>query len=578
MTLIRSPIIVLLGHVDHGKTSLADAIRGSRVAAKEAGGITQMIGASYISKSTIDSLSSSLPEKMRASLKIPGLLFIDTPGHEAFTNLRARGGSIADMAILVVDAMQGFQPQTIESIRILKQYKTPFVVAANKIDLVNGWKNQDTHSFMQSLGKQREEIRTAVDNKIYELVGKISEYGIDSERFDRITDFKTQVAVIPISAKTKEGLSELLVIISGLSQRFLEESLKTEERGAGKGSILEVKEEKGLGTTLDVILYDGVLRKNDDIVFLTNNGTEVTKVRGLLEPSPDPKEKYRYVEEVVAAAGVKIFAPNLENAIPGAPFKVAENVENDRKEIEQQFKHIILEHADKGVIVKADSLGSVEALISLLKGAEIPIKQASVGKITRKDIVAAQAMATQERHFGVVLGFNVAILDEAKEESENSGVPILWSNIIYELLDRYKEFVKEQKEKEKVDALAKFSFPGKVLLLPGFVFRISKPAIFGVRITGGKIRKGYRLMNKAGDIVGEIREIQHEKKGIEEANAGMEAALSCEGITYGKNASEREELYVFMTSDEIKKLETITLSTEERLILEEIKNILKKYF
>jgi len=146
--LIRSPIVCVLGHVDHGKTSILDAIRGSRVAAREAGGITQMIGASYITKEDIERLAKDLHGKLNFNLKIPGLLFIDTPGHEAFTNLRDRGGSIADIAILVVDIAQGFQPQTIESLRILKQYKTPFVVAANKIDLITGWSEQKTASFL----------------------------------------------------------------------------------------------------------------------------------------------------------------------------------------------------------------------------------------------------------------------------------------------------------------------------------------------------------------------------------------------------------------------------------------------
>ena len=257
----RSPILVIMGHVDHGKTSLADSIRGTRVAKKEAGGITQMIGASYLPKETLEILSSKLSEKMRFTLKIPGLLFIDTPGHEAFTNLRERGGSIADMAILVVDVAQGFQPQTIESIKILKQFKTPFVIAANKVDLIMGWKNYEHTSVMESLNKQREDVKTRLDEKIYNIVGKISEYGFDSERFDRITDFAKQISIIPVSAKTKEGLSELLVIVAGLSQRFLEESLKTDASGIGKGSVLEIKEEKGLGATIDVVLYDGSIKK-----------------------------------------------------------------------------------------------------------------------------------------------------------------------------------------------------------------------------------------------------------------------------------------------------------------------------
>lgn len=578
--LIRSPILCLLGHVDHGKTTILDTIRGSNVAKKEAGGITQMIGASYITKETIDLLSSKISEKMHFDLKIPGLLFIDTPGHEAFSNLRERGGSIADMAILVVDIQQGFQPQTIESIRILRQYKTPFVIVANKIDLVNNWKSYPTISFLESFSKQAEHVRNSFDEKIYGLIGKISEYEFNSERFDRITDFTKQIAIIPISAKTKEGLSELLVLIAGLSQKFLENKLKIEVSGAGKGSIIEVKEEKGLGSTIDVIIYDGTLRKNDEIIFLTNEGIKITKVRGLLEPSLTGKEKFIYIDEVVAAAGVKIFAPDLEDALPGSPIKVVTNLEQDKKEIEGQFKNVIFENANIGIILKADSLGSVEALLELLKEEGIPVRKASVGKINKKDVIAAKAVANENKYLGVVLGFNVPVIDEARAESENIKSPIIWSNIVYQLIDRYKEWLAEVKEQEKKNVTLNFSWPGKIRLLSGFCFRISKPAIFGVEVLGGRIKKDYRLMNKAGEIVGEVREIQHEKNNINEATRGMQIAISCDGIYYGKNVTEKEDLYVYINEEEFKKWEKQInlLNEDEKGLLQETKTILKKYF
>ncbi|MFA6530480.1 MAG: GTP-binding protein, partial [Candidatus Micrarchaeia archaeon] len=250
-TVIRSPIIAVLGHVDHGKTSILDAVRGSSVAKKEAGGITQMIGASYISKEDIEETSKD--SKMKFPLKIPGLLFIDTPGHAAFTNLRERGGSIADLAILVVDVNQGFQPQTVESIKILRHHKTPFIVAANKIDVIDGWKSNKTSSFSDSFSKQPQRVQEKLDEKIYGLMGNFSEYELNSERFDRIQDFKSNIALVPVSAKTHEGLAELLMLIAGLSQKFLDASLRTEVSGVGKGSIIEVKEERGLGSTIDVI-------------------------------------------------------------------------------------------------------------------------------------------------------------------------------------------------------------------------------------------------------------------------------------------------------------------------------------
>jgi len=582
MAFTRSPIICILGHVDHGKTTLLDSIRGTSVAKKEAGGITQMIGASYVTKSDIDALAKDLASKMKADLKIPGLLFIDTPGHEAFTNLRDRGGSLADLAILMVDIMQGFQPQTIESIKILKQYKTPFIIAANKIDSLDGWKTHKTNSFLASLAQQPDYIQQRLDEKMYDMMGKISEHGFDSERFDKVQDFSKTIAIVPISAKTKEGLSELLVLIGGLSQRFLGDRLEIDEKGRGKGSIIEVKEEKGLGTTLDIIVYDGVMRKNDEIAFMTSDGIKRTKVRGLLEPNlGGGKDKFTFIDSVVAAAGVKIYAPDLDGAIPGSPIEVIEDFERDSRGIEAQFKSVIFQKTDEaGAVLRADSLGSVEALLQLLKDAGIPVRDAAVGTITRKDVISASVVAQQEPQFAVVMGFNVKILDEAWEESKASNVPILYSDIIYRLVDDYNEWVKKEKEKMKLKALENFVWPGKIKVLDGFVFRVSKPAIFGVSVVGGKIKKGYRLMNESGEVVGEIREIQRDKEKVEEANPGDELAISCDNMIIGKNVNEGDTLYTYMTVDDMKAWEENIgiLSDPEKELYGFIRSKLRKYF
>lgn len=579
MKFIRSPIICILGHVDHGKTTLLDSVRNTSVAKKEAGGITQMIGASYVSKKDIDDLSRDIAQKMKLELQIPGLLFIDTPGHEAFSNLRDRGGSIADLVVLLVDVMQGFQPQTIESIKILKNYKTPFVLAANKIDAVNGWKSQKTTSFLESYSKQPEHVKEAFDDKFYQLMGKISEHGFDSERFDKIKDFTKQIAIIPISAKTKEGLSELLVIISGLSQKFLGNSLEIDENGRGKGSIIEVKDEKGLGTTLDIIVYEGRLRKNDEIAFLTQDGVKSAKVRGLLLPNTSGKDKYLNVESVTAAAGVKIYAPGLEGAIPGSPIEAMEDFEREKKSIESQFKSIIFQKSDElGVIIRAESLGSVEALLRLFKDANIPIKDAAVGNITKKDVMAAAVVGSEDPFLGVVFGFNVRILEDALEE--NSTVKILTSDIIYRLIENYQDWIKEEKERRKRESLTKLTWPGKIKILDGYIFRASKPAVFGVDVLAGRIKSGCRLMNKSGEVVGEIREIQKEKEKITDAKVGDQLAISCDGIHVGKNVIEGEMLYAYMTLDEIKKWDTqlSMLDESERELFAEIRRALVRSF
>jgi len=309
---IRKPIITVMGHVDAGKTKILDSIRGTSVAEKEAGGITQHIGATQVPTKVIEKVAGKLLEQYKFELKIPGLMFIDTPGHEAFTTLRKRGGSIADLAVLVVDVHKGLQEQTKEAIEILKSYKTPFIVAMNKVDTIHGWTLTQGESITDALKNQREHVLEQLDVKVYELVGQLHSKGYQSERFDRIKDFTKEIIIVPVSAKNRVGIQELLMFLAGLSQKYLEKKLEVHETEAVKGTVLEVKEDKGLGKTIDVIIYDGMLSVGEEIIVGGKNGIIRTKIRALLEPNPvgegKPGEKYRNVKEVHAAAGVKISA------------------------------------------------------------------------------------------------------------------------------------------------------------------------------------------------------------------------------------------------------------------------------
>lgn len=574
--LIRSPIIAVLGHVDHGKTSLLDAIRGTGVAKKEAGGITQMIGASYVPRENIEEISKSIAEKMKIKMVVPGILFIDTPGHEAFTNLRERGGSIADMAILVVDVAQGFQPQTIESIKILKNAKTPFLIAANKVDLVSGWKSHGTDSFLESFSLQPEHVQNNVDTKMYGLMGKLSEYGFDSERFDRVKEFTKQLGIIPVSAKTREGLAELLLLIAGLSQKFLEKELNIHPDSPAKGSIMEVKDEKGLGPTIDVIVYDGVLKEGDEILYLGKDGVRKTKVRSLLEPNiRGAKEKFRRVGQVAAAAGVKISAPGLEGAISGSPLLVVQDYEKDKAELEAQIKKIVFEGSGLGVVVKADSLGSVEAILKLLKDAGIPVKASGVGNVTKSDSLLAATVAAQDKYLGAVLAFNVQILPDAKAASDETRAPIIFSNIVYQLLERYEEWKTEEREKEKKEILERLPWPCRIRALPGFFFRASKPAIFGIEVLAGKLRPHVRLMTRGGKILGEVKSIQKEKEPVQEAEKGAQLAISVDDIVLDSDVREGDTMLVCITKGELEKWKKKidALNAEEKEILAQVEDL-----
>jgi len=570
-----------MGHVDHGKTSLLDAVRKTTVAKREAGAITQHIGASEVPTEVVKKICGAL---LKVELKIPGLLFIDTPGHEAFTNLRRRGGSVADIAVLVIDITQGFQPQTLEALNILRDYKTPFVVAANKIDLIPGWNPQKTNCFTKSLNEQLPNVQIALDEKIYELIGRLSQLGFQCERFDRITDFTKQVAIIPVSAKTGEGVAELLMFIAGLSQKFLEKQLSIEVEGPCKGAVLEVKDEKGLGKTIDVIVYDGSLRKNDVIVFGTINGVAETKVRALLKPKPldemrDPKEKFDYVDEVYAASGVKIYAPGLENALAGSSlFAVTEkNRASCIAEIEKEMSGILVESSGPGVIVKADTLGSVEAIEKLLADAGVPIKKASIGPIVKKDVIDAYNAKVQNRYYGVVLAFNVDISEEARAEAAKHHVPIIESDVVYTMIENYQKWVEMEKEAERGEAYSNMVLPGKLRVLPGCCFRAKNPMIIGVEILAGRIKPGYKLMNDKGEEIGEIKSIQREKESLQEAKQGEQIAIAIDTqLTFGRQVSEGDVFYTCVPKEHYKLLTTKYkehLSEGEHALLVEIRKI-----
>ncbi|MBT4870589.1 MAG: translation initiation factor IF-2 [Candidatus Diapherotrites archaeon] len=573
--MIRQPIITVLGHVDHGKTSILDAIRESRVAAKEAGAITQHIGGTEIPLSAVENIAGNLIQKFGFDLKIPGLLVIDTPGHEAFSNLRKRGGSIADLAILVIDITQGLQPQTIEAIEILKNQKVPFVIALNKIDLLSFYDSK-TGSFLANHATQSVESQQKLDEKLYVIVGKMYEHGFESERFDRC-EFGKQIPMVPCSAHTKEGLPELLTLLSGLSQKYLEKELEISTEETAKAAVLEAKEEQGLGTTLDVILYKGKLHTNDEIIVMGKNGVITTKIRALLQPKPlqemrDTKDKFSSVKEVFAAAGVKIAAPGLDEVMVGSTLSAVVTGE-EASELEAEIKESTFENDERGVIVKADAIGSLEALVGMLKNEGINVRKADIGDINRKDVVQASSMLCEEPLFGCVLGFNVKIEKEAQHEANERDVRIFNEPVIYKLIENYQEWVTASKKAEKEEGMSCLIWPVELESLRGSVFRNSKPAIIGVRVNTGKVKEGWKVMNKAGEVIGKITGIQKNGETVKEGKKGDELAIAINDGIIGRNLFEGEKLYSCIPLKQYCNIEKYLeeFSEEEKELLQTIK-------
>ncbi len=575
---IRQPIVSVLGHVDHGKTTFLDRIRGTGVVKREAGGITQHIGATEVPIDVIYRVCGPLIGKR--NFTVPGLLFIDTPGHHSFITLRSRGGSLADIAILVIDINEGLMPQGIESINILKKNRTPFIILANKIDRIDGWLSQD-RPFALSVHEQSARAQQKLDEKIYKLIENLYSYGIPSERYDRISDFTKNVAIVPASAKTGEGIADALLMVVGLAQRFLEDNLMTEE-GPGEGTILEIKEEKGLGTTLDTIVYSGIMKRGEKVAVWGKNGVSITKIKAILKPKAldeirDPRENFKRVEEVSAAAGVKIvLQEKLEGLLAGTTIRAVSpgQEESIRQQMKEEYE-MSIETDENGVIIKADALGSLEALAFELKAIGIPIKRAEIGPISRRDIVDAATINDPLRR--VILAFNVGLLPAAREEmSEQDDITIFSDRVVYKIVEDYEQWLEKRKEELENQSREEITYPGSIMILPDYIFRISKPAIVGVRVLAGRIKPEQRLLKEDGRVVGRIKSIRDGDESLKEAIAGQQVAVAIEGVTVGRQIIAGEVLYVNLTEGDVRALKKVKLNYDEQEILDKVIQIKRK--
>ena len=584
---LRQPVVVVLGHVDSGKTSLLDRIRGTAVQEREAGGITQHIGASFFPIETIKNITGHLYSKIsRSETQIPGLLVIDTPGHEIFANLRMRGGSAADIAIVVVDVNKGFEAQTIESIEILRTRKVPYLIALNKIDMISGWRKSGMPFIIEEMKRQDPIIQEAIDTKIYDVVGSLSRLGYNSEAFWRVKDFTKELAIVPVSAATGVGIPELLAVLVGLSQQYLSKRLEQHKVGA-RGIVLEINEEVGLGPSANVILLDGVLKHGDSIVIAKREGAIITKVKSILLPKPldemrDPRDKFKPVDQVISAAGLKITSPDLNGVLAGSPLYTIEKKDDEntlKQMVESEVKSAILNTDSNGIILRCDTIGSIEAIIDLLKRADIPVRSADIGHITRRDIIEASAVREKDRYLGVVLGFNVKVLDDAEKESYERNIKIFNERIIYNLVRNYTDWVTYQREHEEsilfneIPPICKFQF------MRGYTFRRNDPAVFGAEILVGRLRQKVMVVSEDGKKIGTVQQVQENGKAIEEAIKGMQVAVSIKGPVIGRQLNEDDILYTDLNSRHAKILTerfSHRLNEEEKQVFDKIITLKRK--
>ena len=582
----RQPIVAVLGHVDHGKTTMLDRIRslGARedrqasIAERESGGITQHIGATEIPSKLLNDLCAPLiGEKFHSS----GLLFIDTPGHAAFNGLRARGGSLADLAVLVIDILDGFKPQTEESIRLLIEAKTPFIVAATKIDRIHGWKCKSNRPFVQSLPKQKDGPRSILDEKIWALIGDLASHGINADLYTRNEDMRNVVSIIPCSARDHEGIQDLLAIIVGLANAFLLDQLGVKNGGGARGTVLEVKDAKGMGRVCDVILSSGELNQGDRIILASESGIIETHVRGMFRPRGmsemrDAGDRWDDVRSCKAACGVRLLAPNLNEIIPGS-LMVSVGSDDDRKEKEAEVLHSstsTIKTASKGIVIRGDSLGSIEALAAELTNTNAKVVFAGVGQVTRKDI--RRAKINEDPLNRAILAYGSIIRQEIRDDAMNEGIEIIEGNIIYQLIDELITWRKERKEALQNDGTTPSIYPAEIFVLKNHIFRRSGPAVVGVRIRSGRIKVGQRLIRMNGEYIGKIRSIRTDETSHDSASAGDELAIAIEGGIVGRNIEEEDHILADLTSAQARMLGGGSVDEGTKLALEVICSIHRK--
>ncbi len=571
---LRQPIICVLGHVDHGKTTFLDAVRGTTVAASEAGGITQRIGATDIPIARLERVAKAFPSMSK--LRVPGLLFVDTPGHVAFSNMRARGGALADIAILVIDMNEGIMPQTLESVNTLKKFRTPFIIVANKIDLVPYAIEAKNTTFGEFIKIQRQEYLDEFDKRFYKLVGQLYDAGFTADRYDRITDFSKTVAIVPASAKSKVGILDATFVITGLAQRFLESEITLKEDAQARGTIIEVKKEESIGTMLDLVLYQGRLNRTCRIALNTRTGPAVTRIKAIFVNRSSRGKDLEEKERISAAAATRLLITDKLDVIPGSPVI---GIKGD-SEIENAFAEIIaesqphIETTQDGITLKADALGSLEAFAYEVQQRGIKIRSASIGDITKKDLINVSTINNPMDR--VIAGFNVSIMPDAREEMMSYDASVIAGNIIYSIVQDLENAITGRKNSMEESTLKSMPIPSRISIMPEYIFRATKPVIVGVKVYTGRIKVGDTLIKEDGKFGGTVKSIREGEVSRQSADAPCEVAVAIDGVTLNRQIHPDEVLYVDVPESVVRELRKNNLDPSIMETLEEIIRIKRK--
>lgn len=573
---LRSPICCILGHVDTGKTKLLDKIRQTNVQGGEAGGITQQIGATYFPIEAIKQKTASMAKFEKQTFDVPGLLVIDTPGHESFSNLRSRGSSLCNIAILVIDIMHGLEQQTLESIRLLRDRKAPFVVALNKIDRLYDWQATPNNSFRDSFEQQTRAVKDEFHTRLSNIQLALAEQGLNSELYFKNKNMAKYVSIVPTSAVTGEGVPDLLWLLLELTQKRMSKQLMYLSHV--EATILEVKVVEGFGTTIDVILSNGYLREGDRIVLCGMNGPIATNIRALLTPQPlrelRLKSEYIHHKEVKAALGVKIAANDLEKAVSGSRLLVVGPDDDEEELMDDVMDDLtgLLDSVDtsgKGVVVQASTLGSLEALLDFLKDMKIPVMSIGLGPVYKRDVMKASTMLEKAPEYAVMLCFDVKVDKEAEQYAEQEGIKIFNADIIYHLFDSFTAYQQQLLEQRRKDFLDYAIFPCVLQTLQ--IINKRGPMIIGVDVVEGCLRIGTPICAVRTDpttkernvlLLGKVMSLEINHQPVTEVKKGQTAAgvavrledPSGQQPIWGRHVDESDTLYSMISRRSIDTL------------------------
>ena len=556
----KSIISCIMGHVDTGKTSLLDKIRDTNVQKGEVGGITQQIGATFIPRDTLKEKTSSYGI---FPIQVPGVLMIDTPGHEAFANLRSMGSKICDIAVLVVDLVHGLEPQTIESMNLLKESNTPFIIALNKIDRLYGWKTTNNSSFIKTFENQESNTQDEFDMRLNKIIVQIMEQGFNTKLYWEIEKQTSNnsgifmddyiIPICPTSAVTGEGLSDLLqTLIKWSQERLANQITFTNELNC---VLMETTKVDGYGLTIDVILINGELKVGDKINIKTLAGSINSTVRSLLTPPPNResrvKTEFIHHETLKGSIGVKLIVNGLESTgIPGSIITFSSDDKNNLEEeqIENKFKL-----QDSGVTIFASTMGSLEALFKFLHSEcnpPIPISQVNIGNVMKKDVIKTGIINEKSlSEFKTILAFNVEVDEDAEKESKNNKVKIFKAEIIYHLFDQYTKYKKELFEQRKESVKDKMTFPCVLKIIPTCVFNKKNPLVFGVEVMEGNLHMGTHLSDPVTNTyIGKVISIQNNHKDVEIGKKTTSVCIKVDNqetpnIAYGRQFDHTNILY-----------------------------------